>query len=321
MDWSHFGMTRLPFRPGVDTGAYFPASSHEAARAGLVAAFARRDPVVLLDGGYGTGKSLVAWRWLEQLSSAITRIMLPNIHATRPADLLQAILFDLNQPYQGMTEQELRLAVMAQLMAAAETEHPVVLLIDEAQHLSHAAIEEVRLLGNIEARGGSSLFVVLVALPTLRAALARPAYEAFAQRVATRCLIEPFSEEESVRYIRHQIVTAGGDARRAFEEDAIALLAGACGGVPRMLNRAAALSAEVAAGAGSTSVDVEAVLESLARLNLTPPEIGEPSQPVIPVRPTEPTRGAGGRGRGAKNAAEPSPVPGTKQKAAKKRSA
>ena len=97
---------------------------------------------------------------------------LPNIHAAKPADLLQAILFDLSLPYEGLGEQELRLAVTAQLLQSLQDGRPTVLVIDEAQHLNAAALEELRLLGNLESRQGKGLFVVLVAQPTLRDALA-----------------------------------------------------------------------------------------------------------------------------------------------------
>lgn len=290
MDWSHFGMARPAFRPSVDTDAYFPAGSHETARAAVAAAFARREPVVLIDGPPGIGKSLVARKWLEHLLPDVPRALLPNIHAARPADLLQAILFDLNQPYQGHTEQELRLGVTAQLLAAAETGFPLVLVVDEAHHLSRAALEELRLLGNVENRGGCALFVVLVANPTLRAAIHRPAYEEFAQRVAARCAVEPLSVAESAGYLRHQVAAAGGDPGAVLDDGAVSLLAEACGGVPRVLNQAAALAAALAAEAGADTIDVEAALEAFTRLGLdvATAETGEPDVLPHPARTAKP---------------------------------
>src|SRR2546425_7166443 len=102
VDWSHLGMTRRPFRPAVDTASYFPAASHEAALAAVAAAFDRRDAVVLLDGPPGVGKSLAARRWLGSLAADVPRIVVPGTHAARPAALLQALLFDLHPPYQGL---------------------------------------------------------------------------------------------------------------------------------------------------------------------------------------------------------------------------
>jgi type II secretory pathway predicted ATPase ExeA len=282
-------MTRRPFRSAVDPASYFAAATHEAALAALAAAFARRDAVVLLDGPPGVGKSLVARQWLDALPAAVPRVVVPNAHAPRPADLLQAILFDLDQPYQRLGEQELRLAVTGQLLTTAG-EHPTVLLLDEAQHLGAAAVEELRLLGNVETAGGGVLFVVLVAQPALRDALARPGYESFAQRVAVRCRIEPLTAEESAAYLRHQVAAAGGDPQAVFDDDAVSLLAGACGGVPRVLNQAAALAAELAAAGGAETIDVEAALEAVARLGLAaePAEAEEPPASPHPVRSEEP---------------------------------
>ena len=56
MDWSHFGMRPRGFRPSVDTAAYFPAATHDAALAGIATAFARRDGLVLIDGPPGVGR-------------------------------------------------------------------------------------------------------------------------------------------------------------------------------------------------------------------------------------------------------------------------
>jgi type II secretory pathway predicted ATPase ExeA len=316
-------MARRPFRPAVDTGSYFPASAHQAALAALAAAFARRDPVALLDGPPGTGKSLVARRWLEHLPSDVPRAILPAASAARPADLLQAMLFDLEQPYQGLGEQELRLAVTACVLAAAESGHPLVLLIDEAQHLGPAALEELRLLGNIETGGGSAVFAVLVAQPTLGAALAANA--AFAQRVAVRCRVDALTAEESAAYLRHQVTAAGGKPG-VFDEEAVAVLAAACGGVARVLNRAATLAAELAAEGGGIQIDAEAALEALARLGLEPAaeETAESvvlAHPGTAGEPAQHARGQRATGRRAGGGDEPGGGRGSKQKAARKRSA
>lgn len=313
MDWSHFGLARRPFRPAADPLAYFPAPGHEAAAGELDAALSRREPFVLLDGQPGTGKTLVARRWLGRLPTAVPRAVLPTVHAARPADLLQAILFDLNQPYQGLSEQELRLAVTAQLLAAAEGGLPTVLLIDEAQHLTAEALEELRLLANLDTPAGAAAVVVLVAQPQLREALAKPAYAALAQRVAARPHLEPLNHDQSVKYLRHQIESAGGRPLEVFDLEALDLLARACGGVPRVMNQAAAVAGELAAAVGSDTVDAEAAVEALGRLGISVP--AEPAEPAPAARPTGETL----RARPA--AGDAGPARGSKQKAARKRSA
>ena len=321
MDWSHFGMDRPPFRPAVDTAAYFPASSHESALIALAAAFARREPAVLIDGGPGVGKSLVARKWLDDLLPDVPRVLLPNAHAERPADLLQAILFDLGKPYQGLSEQELRLAVTGQLLDTATGDFPTVLVIDEAQHLSHSALEELRLLSNLETRRGAAAFAVLVAQPVLRVTLSGPAYALVADRVAVRCALEPLSVEESAAYLRHQVSAAGGDPQAVFDDSAVSLLASACGGIPRGLNRAAGLAFELAAEAEAELVDVEAVGEALARLDVALPETDEPANAVLlphPARTVEPDEPLTGKSA-SDEADESATARGSKDKASRKR--
>lgn len=320
MNWAHFGMDRPPFRPAVDTAAYFAATSHEAALAALASAFARREAAVLIDGASGVGKSLVARKWLDDLLPDVPRAFLPNTRAEKAAELLQAILFDLGKPFQGLTEQELRLSLTGHLLDTAAGGYPTVLVIDEAQHLSHAALEELRLLGNLETQHGAAVFAVLVAQPTLRAALDRSAYALISDRIAVRANIELLTAEDSLAYLRHQICAAGGDPTKVLAHEAATLLATACAGVPRALNRAAGLAFELSAQAESDAVDVEAVIESLGRHGIAPPdEDGDGDAVLLPLssetRATRPNKAkpAEANERGATRA--------PKEKASRKRSA
>jgi len=320
VDWSHFGLERRPFRAAVDPDSYFASPSHEAALAEVTAAFARRDPAVLVHGPAGVGKSLVARRWLEHLLPDVPRVVVPNARAEHPAALLQAILFDVGKPYQGLGEQELRLAATAHLLdTAAESGYPTVVVLDEAQHLVASALEELRLLGNLETRGGAAVFALLVAQPSLRDTLRRPGCELFAQRVAAHAAVEPLTPAESADYIRHQLRAAGGDPDAIVSGEAVELLAGACGGVPRVLNRAAALALDLAAAGGAGEIDAEAALEALDRLGLD----DAADDVVLLPHPARAADTADGRGKadGGSGRNEAAGRRGPKEKTARKRSA
>jgi type II secretory pathway predicted ATPase ExeA len=287
VDWSHFRLARRPFRPAVDTASYCPAAGHEAALAAVSAAHSRRDAGALVHGESGLGKSLIARLWLERLPESTPRVVLANLQAPRPADLLQAILFDLNLPHLGQTEQEMRLAVTETLIAQTNQDAPLVLFVDEAQNLGPAAVEELRLLGNIESANGPALFTLLASQPSFETVLKFDVCSAFAQRLGAISKLEPFTVEESSAYLAHQVNRAGGDLYELFDGEAVSLLGGSCRGVPRLLNRAATLAAELAVQGGSETIDVEAAMEAVTRLGL---DEAEPE--TITIKRTKKTRKA-----------------------------
>jgi hypothetical protein len=123
---------------------------------------------------------------------------------------------------------------------------------------------------------------------------------------------------------------AGGEPDKVFDDDAIALLSNASGGVPRVLNRVASLAMELAASAESELVDVEAGLEALNRLELTPDDDnqeaaqsdGSTSAVLLPhpARTVEPTRSGRGKSADTVGGDEVTPIRGPKEKASRKRS-
>lgn len=293
MDLSRFGLTRRPFRPAPDCESYFPAPSHEAAVTALNDAFADRDGLALIDGEPGVGKTLCVYRFLAGLPDGAPTAFIPNPRFARPADLFQAILFDLGVAYLGLSEQELRLAVADRLIRGlSESDAPAVIAIDEAQHLSAEILEEVRLLGNIEGRSAKAAFVVLCGLPDLRGRLGDARTASLSQRIAVRARIEPLTEEESANYLRHQIEACGGDPAELLGGEALSLLAAHCRGVPRLLNQAAAAAFGLTASADEGTVDAEPVLEALDRLGLA---ADEPAPEPADVRPM-----VGGKPKGRK---------------------
>ncbi len=274
---SHFGLRQRPFRATPDSACYYPATSHERALARLIHALADDEGLVLLTGDPGTGKTLLCHVILERLDTNLTSAFLTNSHFGDRLGLLQAILYDLSLPYEGRSEQELRLALTDFLLKNYADGRRTVLILDEAQHLSPDLLEELRLLGNLEARDGKALQVILAAQPSLLEGLHRPALAVLGQRLAVRVHLEPLAVEEAADYLLHQIRTAGGRPEEVLSEEALEILARGARGVPRLLNQAANQALLLAHDAGVGQVDAEAALEALDILGLEAelPEAGE----------------------------------------------
>jgi type II secretory pathway predicted ATPase ExeA len=293
---TRFGLRRRPFRPTPDTDAYFPAATHEAALHQLRRALDDDESLVLLTGEPGMGKTLVARRLLEGLDEPVRCVLLTNSHVARKGDLLQAILFDLGLPYQGLTEQVARLAVTESCLEHYREGGKTLIVVDEAHHLSADLLEELRLLSNLEGKDGKAVQVVLTALPEIETAIDESPLNALRQRLTVRAKLEPLDTNESAEYLRHQITCAGGKPEKLFGEDVLDILAHAGGGIPRVLNQASHSAFILADEAGQNCVDAEAAVEAVTRLGLDPAAEAETlatdEEPVRLVPAPEPERPA-----------------------------
>jgi type II secretory pathway predicted ATPase ExeA len=270
MNQTHFGLRRRPFRPIPDTDAYFPAASHEAALNDLRRAIDDEQGLMLLTGEPGTGKTLVARCLLETLDDKTRTVLLTNSHVSRNGDLLQAILFDLGLPYQGLTEQVARLSVTESCLEFYRQGGKTLIVIDEAHHLHPDVLEELRLLSNLEGKNGKAIQVLLVGLPEIDRALEMPSLAALRQRLTVRARIEPLSEDEAAEYLLHQVRVAGGRPERFFGEDVLDILTHAAQGNPRILNQAAHAAMDLAVAGEQECVDAEAAVEAVTRMGLDP---------------------------------------------------
>jgi general secretion pathway protein A len=265
---THFGLRQRPFPATPDSICYYPATSHERALARLLGGLDDGEGVLLLTGAPGTGKTLLCHCLLERLGSDVCTSFLTNSHLPDRSSLLQAVLYDLSLPHEGRGEQEMRLALTDHLLKNFGAGRRTVLLLDEAQHLGPDLLEELRLLGNLEARSGKALQVVLLGQPALVDTLRRPELAALRQRLVVRPELEPLAVQEAADYLLHHLRAAGGRPELILADEALELLARSTQGVPRLLNQAAHRALALAAEAGAGQVDAEAAIEALAMLGL-----------------------------------------------------
>jgi type II secretory pathway predicted ATPase ExeA len=156
------------------------------------------------------------------------------------------------------------------------------LIIDEAQNLSVAALEELRLISNVNSEKDVAVQTLLVGQPELRGTLSRPELRQFAQRVAVDFHLLALSCIEAEQYVRHRLQVAGGDPA-LFHRKAIEVIHARSGGIPRLINQLCDLALVYAYAERLDRVSVQLVEEVLRDRLLTGPAnlFGTPPGPVL----------------------------------------
>ena len=235
-----FGLQREPFSIAPDPHFLFMSEHHREALAHLLYGVGGGGGFVLLTGEIGAGKTTVCRCFLEQIPPQCTVAYIFNPQLTVP-ELLRTVCDEFGielppaEPGAGGVKAAVD-ALNAFLLRAHAAGRSAVLVIDEAQALAPAVLEQLRLLTNLETAERKLLQIMLIGQPELREMLARPDLEQLAQRVVARYHLGPLARDETASYIRHRLSVAGAQARLPFEPAALRRIHELTGGVPRRIN-------------------------------------------------------------------------------------
>jgi len=234
----YFGLDETPFSITPDPAFVFLSPRHRDALAHLLYGIGKGGSggFVQLTGEVGTGKTTLCRCLLEQIPEG-TRIALLLNPLITPRELLAAISEELKIDISESINSTRLLVdgLNRYLLDAHERGERVVVVIDEAQNLSPEALEQVRLLTNLETSKEKLLQIVLLGQPELRELLQRRNLRQLAQRITARYHLSPLGPKDTHRYIRHRMQVAGAQ-RNPFRRNAMNALYQRSQGIPRLIN-------------------------------------------------------------------------------------
>ncbi|TWI08216.1 ExeA family protein [Aerolutibacter ruishenii] len=234
----YYGLREPPFSITPDPRFVFLSERHRDALAHLLYGIGQGGGggFVQLTGEVGTGKTTLSRLLLEQLpdNARVALVLNPRLS---PVELLETICEELHLDLDGRRGSLKQLVDLLNryLLEAYAQGLRVVLIIDEAQNLSVDALEQVRLLTNLETDTQKLLQIILLGQPELRSMLAREDLRQLAQRITARFHLTPLSTAETDAYLRHRYKVAGGQ-RFPFTEAATRRIHTWSRGVPRLTN-------------------------------------------------------------------------------------
>lgn len=264
----YFQLRERPFALSPDPDYLYPSKVHQEALSYLRYGIEGHAGFVVITGEIGSGKTTMLQSLLGGLdrNTTVARIMNTLLE---PRELLEAMMIDFGIDPTGMSKPMLLHKLAGFLVEQRQAGRLTILVIDEAQNLSLPALEEIRMLSNLETEKSKLIQIVMIGQPELRDKLALPQLEQLRQRITVSYHLQPLDLEETANYINHRLRRAAIGPALEFPPEVTALIHRRSRGVPRIINVIADATLLFAYGVDRRDIDVAITNEALAELDVT----------------------------------------------------
>jgi putative secretion ATPase (PEP-CTERM system associated) len=230
-----YDLRERPFALSPDPDYLYPSRVHREALDYLRYGLESHAGFVVITGEIGSGKTTLLQTLLRGLDSQTTVGRIVNT-MLEPRELIETIMIDFGLDPVGKSKPVLLRDLAQYLVDQRLAGRMVLLVIDEAQNLSLAALEELRMLSNLETEKSKLLQIVLVGQPNLRDKLVAPELEQLRQRITVSYHLQPLDSDETENYINHRLRRAALGAPLEFPRAVTDIIHARSRGVPRIIN-------------------------------------------------------------------------------------
>jgi general secretion pathway protein A len=233
---SFYKFEKPPFKLVADPSMLYASSSVQEALSRLEYAVRSSKGLTVMTGEVGTGKTTLVNRFLDKAGPELRTAYIFN-PTLSGLQLLKTLADELGVLTTNMSKVDLTRAIYDTLLRHREAGQKTIVFVDEAQILSHEALEELRLISNLETWQEKLLNIVLVAQPELLEKLRSFNLRQLRQRVELFIEILPMSLPETQQYIEHRLRIANPLREVHFTEGACQLIHRLSAGIPRQINK------------------------------------------------------------------------------------
>ncbi len=234
---SFYNFTGRPFQLTPDPRFYFSTRTHKKAMAYLTYGLNQGEGFIIVTGDIGTGKTILVRHLFDTLDrNEFVAAMIVSTQLSAE-DLLRSVVASFGLDAQADDKGQLLARLESYLREQYQMGRRAILVVDEAQNLSNAALEEMRMLSNFQEGDTALVQSFLVGQPEFRDRIfTAPELEQLRQRVIATHHLDPMEEEELGDYLVHRLSLVGWDSDPTFTGEAVEAIYRHSDGVPRRLN-------------------------------------------------------------------------------------
>jgi general secretion pathway protein A len=234
---AYFHLKENPFNLAPEPRYLFLSDHHRDALNCLIYGIKEKKGFVLITGGIGTGKTTICRSLLNSLDNSVETALIFNT-AISDLDLLETIITEYGISLDSQTKSkkvyiDALNKFLLQNFAAGKN---AVLIIDEAQNLSHGLLEQIRMISNLETEREKLIQIILIGQPELNKTLLLPVLRQLNERIIVRYDLCPLSPRDVRNYIDYRLRVAGGPGLVSFTSGAFGLIYSFTEGIPRRIN-------------------------------------------------------------------------------------
>jgi len=279
-----FGLRSRPFSVTPSPDLFFYSVTHRRTLAYLQGQALAGEPLIVLTGDIGAGKTTVLQVLLRNLSDKFAPAVVVSTQLDE-IELTRSVLIAFGARAAGDSLDDLRTALRIHVEDLRSRGRPGLLIVDEAQNLPARTL---RYLMRLSELGGDAeeagLQVIISGQPGLQALVMECAGERRDDGLPLYRL-GPMSTMDTGSYMRHRLRAVGTANGPTFSADAIDQVQAATGGLPRLINRLCDRVLMSALLDQTRDIDGVRVAATAAELRA---ELGDPALPSPPVDDHEP---------------------------------